>query len=200
MREGQGLNVYGPVKPNLPPGYVLLPEEQDVTFQQLATFTGGFWWYDPPDFTKGQPFSQDDFVNDVNSLDPTDPSGKAFGPIPGEADLPTFNFYSNGSIGFLGQILMHMDSSNGQRYHFHGPGFSNWISDNLTGPLNMPNTAVNPGGVWATGYAVRRVARPATSTRLNLRLTGCRGARRGHCEAMPPTCSTFSRRTSARTT
>ena len=41
-----GLNVYGPVKPYLPPGYRLTSSEGNVTFQQLATFTGGFDWSD----------------------------------------------------------------------------------------------------------------------------------------------------------
>lgn len=150
IHQEHGFDPTGPVKPHLPPGYVLQPEEEGVTFQQLATFTGGFSWDDPPDFTNNTNFSQSDFVDDVNSLDPTDPKGP--GPIQGEPHLPTFNFYSNGSTGFLGQILMHMDSRNGPHYPFDAAGFSNWISDNLTGPLKMPHTAVHPGGKWATGY------------------------------------------------
>jgi CubicO group peptidase (beta-lactamase class C family) len=148
------LNVNLPVSP-LPPGYDLTPKEQGVTFQQLATFTGGFWWDDPPDYTKGQDFSQDDFVAVVNALDPTNPVGTGFaGPIAGEQSLPTYDYYSNGSTGFLGQILMQMDSKKGRQYPFDANGFSNWIADNLTGPLNMPNTRVHPGGTIATGYKV----------------------------------------------
>jgi CubicO group peptidase (beta-lactamase class C family) len=144
-----------PVNKHLPDGYELTTAEQGVTFQQLATFTGGFWWDDPPDFTKGQTFTQEDFVNDVNALDPTDPlppKGLGFpGPIAGEQYLPTYDHYSNGSTGFLGQILMHMDSKT--KYPFDANGFSDWIADNVTGPLNMPNTRVHPGGTLATGYA-----------------------------------------------
>jgi CubicO group peptidase (beta-lactamase class C family) len=138
----------------LPPGYSLTANEEGVTFQQLATFTGGFWWDYPPDFTKGEKFSQDDFVADVNSLDPTD-APPLFGPIPGETNLPTINFYSNGSIGFLGQILMNLDSTKHRPYPFDATGFSDWISDYVTGPLDMPNTKVHPGGSLATGYKIK---------------------------------------------
>jgi CubicO group peptidase (beta-lactamase class C family) len=147
LRAGQGLKVDDPVKPHLPSGYVLTANEDQVTYQQLATFTGGFSWSYPPGFTCCEHFSQSDFVDAVNEVDPTDGT-----PIPGESNLPTVNHYSNGSIGFLGQILMHMDSSRGQQYSFDAAGFSKWILDNLTGPLLMRNTSVNPGGVWATGY------------------------------------------------
>ena len=147
-----------PVAKHLPDGYKLTTAEQGVTFQQLATFTGGFWWDDPPDYTKGQTFTQDDFVADVNALDPTDPlppKGIGFpGPIAGEQYLPTYEHYSNGSTGFLGQILMNKESKKGQKYAFDANGFSNWIADNVTGPLNMPNTRVHPGGTIATGYQV----------------------------------------------
>ena len=145
MRERQGLEVTSPVKPHLPPSYALLSGEREVTFQQLATFTGGFWWDDPPGFANGDQYSQDDFVDDVNLLVPQDPI-----PGVGASDLPTFFHYSNGSTGLLGQALMHRDSPS--TYPLNATGFSNWISDNLTGPLNMPNTAVNPGGKWAKGY------------------------------------------------
>jgi CubicO group peptidase (beta-lactamase class C family) len=147
LRASQGLDVNAPVAPYLPPEYVLREREEDVTFQQLATFSGGFHWDDPPDFKNGESFSQSDFVNAVNTLVPRKKDA-----IQGEFALPTLNFYSNGSTGFLGQILMHMDSGKGQHYPVHATGFSNWISDNLTGPLKMPNTAVEPGGKTATGY------------------------------------------------
>ena len=147
LRQAQGLDVNGPVAPNLPPDYVLREREEDVTFQQLATFSGGFHWSDPPDSTKGESFSQSDFVTAVNTLVPRKKDA-----IPGEDALPTLNFYSNGSVGFLGQILMHMDGGKGRHYPPHETGFSNWIADNVTGPLNMSSTAVEPGGVRATGY------------------------------------------------
>jgi CubicO group peptidase (beta-lactamase class C family) len=144
------LDVSSAVEPYLPDGYDLRKAEKGVTFQQLATFTGGFFWSDPPDFVKGVS-TQQDFVDAVNGLKPTDaPNG--MGPIPGEQDLPTVQFYSNSSVGFLGQILMNMDSTKSRSYPFDANGFSNWISDNLTVPLNMPNTKVHPGGTLATGY------------------------------------------------
>jgi CubicO group peptidase (beta-lactamase class C family) len=160
MHVPLGLDVYAPVYPDLPPGYDLTDAEKEVTFQQLATFTGGFWWSDPPGFVKGQS-TQDDFEDAVSALDPTKPdtttqSGANFqGPIRGEQTLPTYVQYSNGSVGFLGQILMHMDSTKGQTYSFDAEGFSSWISDNLTGPLHMPNTRVHPGGTLAKGYLLK---------------------------------------------
>jgi CubicO group peptidase (beta-lactamase class C family) len=145
------LDVNSAVKQYLPPAYDLTKAEEGVTFQQLATFTGGFFWSDPPGFKKGVS-TQQDFEDAVNGLDPTDaPNGQ--GPIPGEKDLPTLQFYSNSSVGFLGQILMDMDSiATGVSYSFDAKGFSSWISDNLTVPLEMPNTKVHPGGTLATGY------------------------------------------------
>jgi len=144
MRAQQGLNVYAPVKKKfLPPGYSLQMAEQDVTFQQLATFTGGFSWSQPPGYTTGASYPQEEFETQVNLLIPTNS-------IPGETNsLPTLNKYSNGSVGFLGQILMYMDLS---KDTFGAKEFSNWISANLTGPLGMNATAVDPGGTRAKGY------------------------------------------------
>jgi CubicO group peptidase (beta-lactamase class C family) len=159
LRAWQGLDVWSPVETHLPSGYKLGPKEKNVTFQQLATFTGGFWWDDPHDFDKGTSYTQKDFEEAVGDL--IEPQHE--NPIQGQehAHLPTYNFYSNGSTGFLGQILMNMDSSKGPclilggcpSYPFDANGFSNWISANLTGPLNMKNTAVEPGGQRATGYS-----------------------------------------------
>jgi hypothetical protein len=93
-------------------------------------------------------------VNDVNKLDPKDVPPPA-GPIAGESNFATVNHYSNSSIGFLGQILMRMDPSRRQRYSFDAAGFSKWILDNLTEPLLMGYTAVNPEGVWAANRRCR---------------------------------------------
>jgi beta-lactamase class C len=147
VRSSQGLKVHDQVEPYLPPGYALTPSEHKVTFQQLATFTGGFSWSDPPDFTKGHAFSQAEFVDDVNSIVP-DPDD----PIPGVTNLPTNVNYSNGSVGFLGQILMQMDSTRSRPYDFDASGFSDWISDNVTEPLDMGHTRVHPNGTVAIGY------------------------------------------------
>jgi CubicO group peptidase (beta-lactamase class C family) len=146
------VNVFGPVKPYLPPGYLLKNKEEDVTFQQLATFTGGFSWDSPPGWKqKGTniitSFTQGEFVSAVNDVAPK----KSNQEFPG-TDLPTAYHYSNGSVGFLGQILMNIDSF---PIDSTGIGFSDWIWANLTGPLNMPNTSVEPGGSWATGYKVK---------------------------------------------
>jgi len=154
LAENALLGLKDSVNLYLPPGYSLTANEQGVTFQQLATFTGGFWWDDPPDFANGEQFSQDDFVADVNSLYPTD-APPLYGPIPGETNLPTINFYSNGSIGFLGQVLMNLDSTKHRPYAFDAAGFSDWISDYVTGPLDMTNTKVHPGGSLATGYKIK---------------------------------------------
>lgn len=150
MHEAQGLKVDGPVKRHLPPGYALSANEDEVTFQQLATFTGGFSWSDPPGFKCCEHYSQKEFEDAVSNVDPADAT-----PISVGSNLPTVEHYSNGSIGFLGQIPMSMDS-----YGFHGPGLSNWVLDNLTGPLFMRSTAVNPSGTWATGYNLKGVAQP----------------------------------------
>jgi CubicO group peptidase (beta-lactamase class C family) len=147
-------NLYDPwsqVGTRLPSGFSLKKSESGVTFSQLATFTGGFYWSDPPGYKNEQKVTQKEFEDAVNALDPTDAPNN-FGPIPGEKDLPTVNNYSNSSVGFLGQILMSMDSTKHKTYSPDADGFSNWIADKLTGPLAMPNTAVEPGGSWATGY------------------------------------------------
>ena len=163
MRANQNsINPADPVKPHLPPGYKLDAEksgsgEDQVTYQQLATFTGGFSWSDPPGFDSNALtiYSQHDFETAVNGLKPgkkEEPSG---------AGLPTYYNYSNGSVGFLGQILMYWD---GYPDYAEEGGFADWIYVNLTLPLGMYNTTVEPGqpgtpayqlqsgGAWATGY------------------------------------------------
>jgi CubicO group peptidase (beta-lactamase class C family) len=153
--------IIGPDANYVPPGFQPLSKnEWGVTYQQLATFTGGFYWSDPPGHKKINPYTQKDFEDAVKSLDPTDaPDGE--GPIPGEKDLPTVNHYSNSSVGFLGQVLMYMDSTKKKTYSFDADGFSAWIADNLTTPLNMPNTAVDPVGPRATGYSLNPNPNPA---------------------------------------
>jgi CubicO group peptidase (beta-lactamase class C family) len=146
LRSQQFFPVDASVEPFLPPDYKLQTNEQEVTFQQLATFTGGFPWDQPPGFNWKDGYTQGEFVKQVNKLDPKHKFN-------GVSYLPTKDNYSNGSIGFLGQILMYMDAgSKGDEYH-HAAGFSKWISKNLTGPLDMPNTAVEPFCCdWAQGY------------------------------------------------
>jgi len=154
MHWWDGLDVTASVNDYLPPGFALTPHEQPVTFQQLATFTGGFWWSDPPNYNKNEVYGQEKFVDAVNHLHPaggpSEVKGNPAGPIPGlpgKTYLPTYNFYSNSSVGFLGQILMNMDGKG-----VHELGFSNWMSEKITGPLGMSHTTVEPAGTWATGY------------------------------------------------
>ena len=130
-----------------------LPPDANTIFE-LASATK-VSWSDPPGFDSNAPtiYSQHDFETAVNGLKPgkkEEPSG---------AGLPTYYNYSNGSVGFLGQILMYRD---GYPAYAEGGGFADWIYVNLTLPLGMYNTTVEPGrpaglptaigGAWATGY------------------------------------------------
>jgi CubicO group peptidase (beta-lactamase class C family) len=146
MRAKDGVvDVNAPVAPHLPPGFQLDPRMQGVTFQQLATFTGGFPWSDPPGFRNE--YTQEQFIAEVNALVPRNP-------IAGETNLPTLNYYSNGSLGLLGQALINMESEFGKYLVLSPAGYSYWVARHLTGPLQMIDTEVKPGGVWATGYAI----------------------------------------------
>jgi CubicO group peptidase (beta-lactamase class C family) len=67
MRVASGdLDVNALVDPYMPHRYHLLLNEQGVTFQQLATFTGGFSWDDPPGFKNGERYTQSAFIEQVN--------------------------------------------------------------------------------------------------------------------------------------
>jgi CubicO group peptidase (beta-lactamase class C family) len=75
---------------NFSSGYWLTPMGQQITFEELATFSAGF-----PDDTHNNPVNpptQENFVAYVNGLSP--------------AVLPAPYAYSNDSFGFLGQVLM----------------------------------------------------------------------------------------------
>ncbi|MBL7730752.1 MAG: serine hydrolase [Chitinophagaceae bacterium] len=103
---------------NLPAGYALQGTEEDVTFAQLATFTAGIPTVPP----EGQQTDQQQFINFINSINP--PS------------LPANNVYSDSSIGFLGQVLMHLDGYT----VFDGIHANEWAGKRLFAALSMANT------------------------------------------------------------
>ena len=74
---------------NFSSGYSLTPMGQQITFEELATFSAGF----PDDIHNNpvNPPTQENFVAYVNGLSP--------------AVLPAPYAYSNDSFGFLGQCL-----------------------------------------------------------------------------------------------
>ncbi len=144
--EKHWLNLYSPVKANLPAGYRLTPQEQTVTYQQLATFTGGFYYSEPPGFNLYNPPSQSQFVKSVSRLIPEKP-------IPGVKNLPSLRQYSNVSIGLLGQILMHIAAEKtGVRYPFTPLGYSSWVQRFLTNKIAMQTIAVHPKGNYSGLY------------------------------------------------
>ena len=114
----------------LPPGYRLQPEEAPVTFEQLATFTGGIKPSDPDDCGAHglPPCDQKLFVEFINGITP--PDGK----------LPAPNVYSNSSIGFVGQILMHRDGYQ----HFGAEHANEWYNKNLFSHIGMYHTSHPP--------------------------------------------------------
>lgn len=113
----------------LPPGYKLQPAEAPVTFEQLATFTGGVP-RDPNNCdVKGKlQCDQDLFVAFINGVTP--PGGK----------LPAPNLYSNAGIGFLGQILMYKDGF----CCFGAPQANRWFDEHLFSHLGMRHTSHPP--------------------------------------------------------
>ncbi|MCF6766033.1 beta-lactamase family protein [Thiotrichales bacterium 19S3-7] len=111
MHVQKKLNVLHTVQDNLPSGFNLGTDEINVTYQQLATFSGGFPYSDPPNAVNPgiKTFPQSSFEADVNSLDPSQlPSVSAYNVNPPQY-LPTMNVYSNSSFGLLGQILANIE-------------------------------------------------------------------------------------------
>ena len=136
------INMFSSINPYLPKGYKLQPQEKAVTFQQLATFTGGFYYKDPPGSEVGYTLKQ--FIDAVNRLIPKYP-------ILGRKYLPTYAYYSNSSICLLGQVLMHIDNEKTDKYPFTAQGFSAWVANYITTPLHMKSTSVHPQGEYAIG-------------------------------------------------
>jgi CubicO group peptidase (beta-lactamase class C family) len=109
------------VSSHVPAGYQLKPQEQAVTFEQLATFSGGVPADTPP--CNQQAF--EDFMNQV-----TPPGGT----------LPAKTSYSTSSIGFLGQILMNTDG-----HMTYGPtNTMKWYKMRLLTVLGMDHTSYPP--------------------------------------------------------
>jgi CubicO group peptidase (beta-lactamase class C family) len=142
-----GLNPLTPV--TVPAGswlgqsYSLNPTETPVTYQQLATFAGGFCYSDAPDvaiFSNNTLQKQADFVQDVNALDRNSPtclgSGSNVAAVYNGATLPSKNLYSNSSVGFLAQVLMAEDNYQ----EMTEAQFNLWLCENILVPLNMTQT------------------------------------------------------------
>lgn len=130
------------VAPYLPRNFVLTPNQSTVTFQQLATYSGGVCFSNAPSVRigSGNPkLNQAHFVMDINHLDPTQnrcPNGKPNVTSVYGTPLPTHNRYSNSSMGLLAQALMNYDSfPNALKGSFNG-----WICNNVTNPLAMNST------------------------------------------------------------
>lgn len=144
------VNPLAAVDASLPTGtwmgesYNLHPNMQPVTFQQLATFSGGVCFSDAPNVVITDPYiqKQADFVRDINLLDRTSATclgtGANVAPEYGLANLlPSHNRYSNSSVGLLAQILMHLDGYT----TLDQTDFNNWICQHIAVPLQMTRTS-----------------------------------------------------------
>lgn len=131
---------------NLPGAFSLNINEQPVTYQQLATFSGGVCFSDAPSVDQqstNQIVNQANFVLDINNLNPDPASGNCSDQTPNVKPeyatppyLPTHNHYSNSSVGLLGQALMHRDG-----FGVLEADFNNWMCKNITDVLDMPLTS-----------------------------------------------------------
>lgn len=124
----------------------LTPNQSSLTFQQLATFSGGVCFSDAPAVDPtgvNQVLNQSNFVRNINELDTSLAScinqGAKQVKLVYEAPhyLPSFNHYSNSSIGLLAQALMAID---GYPNVLEGD-FNGWLCNNITNVLNMPMTS-----------------------------------------------------------
>lgn len=165
------------IGPFLPNGFKLNPNESAVTFQQLATFSGGFCFSDAP-HVKSQSnkpkVNQAHFEMDVNQLDPkldnciNDIKIKNVKPVYNNAPLPTRNYYSNSSIGFLAQLLIHYDG-----FPDALPGsFNGWMCNMITNVLAMNETSSCLPSQATKGICPARVAPNGSSCpRMHWRLS-----------------------------
>jgi serine-type D-Ala-D-Ala carboxypeptidase/endopeptidase len=125
---------------NISSNYSLTAMGQQIIFEELATFSGGF-----PDDTQNNPVNpptQDNFVAYVNALSPP--------------QLPAAYAYSNDSFGFLGQVLMGLQGYDIKQFGQGTPMLDDWYSANITGPqkLQMSSTSTSAAGSeMATGYS-----------------------------------------------
>ncbi|CAM3109412.1 penicillin-binding protein AmpH [Legionella steigerwaltii] len=146
------INPLSPIKPDLPSiswlgrSFNLTPNESPVSYQELATFSGGVCFSDAPSVDQNsgdQTLNQSNFVKDINALDTALPT--CIGNGTKEVDLvygdhhflPTHNFYSNSSVGLITQALMKRD---GFPNVLEGD-FNGWVCNNVTSILNMPLTS-----------------------------------------------------------
>lgn len=125
--------------------YHLTDNESSVTFQQLASFSGGICFSDAPSVnlsTANQTINQSNFVRDINLINPVlpyclDNNSSNVKPAYGMPYfLPTLNFYSNSSVGLLAQILMNIDNFP----DVFQADFNGWICNNITAVLDMAHT------------------------------------------------------------
>lgn len=153
------------INSSLPPGtwvgrsYNLTANEQPVTFQQLATFSGGVCFSDAPNVNINSgdaALNQSEFIRNINELDPANaicPGGttsrpRAYPNYP--ALLPRNNFYSNSSVGLLGQVLMNLDGY----LNMDQPDFNGFMCQHILTPLEMTQTnACLPNEILANNCA-----------------------------------------------
>lgn len=136
---------YLPVRSWNSQSFGLTANQQAVTFQELATFSGGVCFSDAPSVRVVPPYhdwlvNQGDFVKDINLLnpDPTHPCPSLHDPhsdpIYGSPNyLPSKNVYSNSSFGLLGQALMNIDGY----LNMDEGDFNGWMCQHVLTPLNM---------------------------------------------------------------
>jgi len=137
------INGHLPTRSWLGQSYNLNTNMQPVTFQELATFSGGVCFSDAPDVNidNNVTLKQSDFVKDINLLDRTSAtclgSGNNVRAEYGNPNyLPSHNFYSNSSFGLLAQALMNIDGySNMDEADFNG-----WLCEHVTVALGMTMT------------------------------------------------------------
>ncbi|HAT9090188.1 TPA: serine hydrolase [Legionella pneumophila subsp. pneumophila] len=130
-----------------PAGLSFNVNEETVSFQQLATFSGGVCFSDAPSVNQSstdQAVNQMNFITDINALNPDPNSGNCSNGAPNVRPvyatppfLPTHNFYSNSSVGLLGQSLIRIDGF----ANVLEPDFNNWMCKNVTNPLDMIRTS-----------------------------------------------------------
>jgi CubicO group peptidase (beta-lactamase class C family) len=113
-----------PVSDYAPAPFQLSSSEQQVTFSQLATFTGGINPSYPP---KADARDQAGFVRFINACAPE--------------SLPSPDQYSNTSIGFLGQVLISATYPTG---YDKADVTQKWYASNLFAPLSMNYTTTAP--------------------------------------------------------
>ncbi len=95
--------------------YSLTALGQQITFEELATFSAGFP-YDEK-VNPVHPATQENFVAFVNGLSPP--------------ELPAPYAYSNNSFGFLGQVLIGLKRGNIDQ--FNSTMLDDWYGANITG-------------------------------------------------------------------